>query len=165
MSNKAITSPSDNKAWKTAMRALDTATSVQSQLDSPSKQVVNSAAVPAAESIVTPPTTDYGAAAKLPPSGKLALSGGAFVRASVIDTACTFQYIRDPDGAAVPIGPVMTSDSSHVNANAQCTLPDWVDTPPTGAVLIYGVIVTCTGHTVEVLAANESSIRVSPAAS
>lgn len=163
MGNNTTSSPDDNKAWKTAMRALDTATSVQSQIQSAKKQVVNSGAVAPGQSIITPPVADFGTPAVLPPSGKLELSGGAFVRANQVDAACTFQYIRDPGGAAVPIGPVMTSDSSHLNANAQCTLPDWVDTPPTGAVLVYGIIVTCTGHTVQVLAANESSILVSPA--
>lgn len=119
---------------------------------------VNSAAVVAAASIVAPAATDLPLVVPAA-SGRFLVSAVAFVRHSAVDIPCVFQLIRDPAGAATLIGPAITSDSSHVQANASATIPPFIDTPG-AAVHKWALRVSTASGTVQVLAANEALVTV-----
>lgn len=156
-----------NSAKRLALRALQIASSNQQNqvAAAAGRSVANSAAVAALQNITAPAPVDFTTNAPgvvSSSSPRVRLSGAAYVRCSAVDTACTVQYVRDPAGANTTIGPVLTMDSSHVNANVLLALPEFYDTPG-AAVRVYGLrIGTIGGQTVQVLAANEAMITATP---
>jgi hypothetical protein len=149
------------KAWKTAMRALDIA-SASAFLTSAANtnSTTNSGAIGAAASIVVPAVGDLPTQSSIPKA--FLVSGVVFARHSAVDTACTFQLIEDPAGAATPFGPIITSDSSHVNANATAAIPPTKRVVPALAVRKYAVRVATAAGTVSVPALNEAEVTVQP---
>lgn len=150
------------KAWKTALNAQDQIAALFSQIVTAllaTRTFTNSGAIVAASSIFAPAITDLTA---LPsPSGLFLVSGVVFCRHSNVDTATVFQLIRDPGtGGATLIGPAITADSSHVNANVSMAIPPVVDNPGIGASHTYAVRVSTAVGTVQVLAANEAAVTV-----
>lgn len=123
----------------------------------------NSATIAAAASIVAPAVGDLPAQSSA--FDEFLVSAVAYVRHSAVDHAMTAQLIEDPGGAASLFGPVITFDSSHVNANGNVAIPPVKRTPGEGAVRKYAMIITNgAAGTVTVLAANEAQVTVQPLA-
>jgi hypothetical protein len=155
-----------NSAKRLALRAYEIASAAQANQNAAAggASVINSGAVGAAGSIVAPSAADFAAQAPKVVSSttpRVRLSGSAFVRHSAVDTAITAQYVRDPAGANTAIGPIMTVDSSHVNANALASIAEYYDTPG-AAVRVYALRIATAAGTVTVLAANEAMITATP---
>jgi hypothetical protein len=155
-----------NSAKRIALRALEIASSTQANQNAAAggSSVINSGAVVAGASIVAPSAADFAAQAPKVVSStskRVLLSGSAFVRHSAVDTAITCQYVRDPAGANTAIGPIMTVDSSHVNANALASIAEFYDTPGAG-VRVYALRIATAAGTVTILAANEAMITATP---
>jgi hypothetical protein len=155
-----------NSAKRLALRAHELASAAQAaQLASAAgASVTNSGVVAAAASIVAPSAADFAAGAPkvvTSTTPRVRLSGSAFVRHSAVDTAITAQYVRDPAGANTAIGPIMTVDSSHVNANALASIAEFYDTPGAG-VRVYALRIATAAGTVTILAANEALITATP---
>lgn len=149
------------KALKTALRAEEAAQAAISRAGG-AKTTVNSGAIAPGNPIVAPAATDLTAAPAGSPRYKVSVAG--FFRSAAVDTAFVVQIIRDPAGAATLIGPTITVDSSHVNANGAYCIPEYIDTPPTGAVLKYAARISSAGTNAQVLAANETMVTVTPLA-
>lgn len=167
MKESATSGPTE-RAWKTARHALAIAEGVQSAIlaTGAAKTVMNSAAVPAGNPIFTPPAADFGAAMAPSPSGKFKVSVAGFFRATgpTVDTAYVVQIVQDPGGANTLIGPAITVDSSHVNANGAYAIPEIITTPAPGSVLIWAARISSAATNAEILAADETSVTVTPLA-
>jgi len=148
-----------DKALRRAEQALLIASGTQANVN-PTFSMQNANAIGAALSITSLAAGDLTAIVR-PLSGKVRISGGVYVQTDAANVqGVSFQYIRDPYGAAVVIGPVFKGDSG-AGKNLSMTLPDFIDAPAAGAVLKYAIVVTApAGHTVAVLAGGESLMTV-----
>jgi hypothetical protein len=159
MAMREIQTSGGTRAWKTARHALLLAEGVVAAVAA-AKTTVNSGAIPNANPMIAPAATDLTAA----PSGykRYKLSGAVFFRAAAVDTAFVCQFIQDPAGVAAVVGPAFTVDSSHVNANGFCALPEIIVPAPGSGALKWAIRVSSAGTNAQVLAANEASVTVTP---
>lgn len=149
------------KALKTAERAELAAQGAIARAGL-ARTIVNSAAVVNGNPIFVPAAADFAVAMAAAPRFKISVCG--FFRAAAVDTAFVVQIVQDPGGANTLVGPAITVDSSHVNANGAYALPEIIVTPAAGSVLKWVARISSAGTNAQVLAANEASVTVTPLA-